>query len=79
MAIPSTKRGLVAGYGIAVLGVAFTIVVAIVLPSRTVEAGCRLDCLSQVNGVKIALIVLGLLIALAGVLVGAFRSYLAKS
>ena len=78
MGMRSTKRRLVVAYGIGVLGLAFTIVVALVLPSRTADITCRLDCLSQVNTAKVGLILLGLLIAVTGLLVGGFRSYLAE-
>jgi len=78
MATHPTMHRPTLAYGVGVLGLVFAVVVALALPSRTVDVTCRLDCSPLLNMAKIGLILLGLLIALAGALVGGFLSYLER-
>lgn len=75
----STQRHVPVAYGVAVLGLLFTVTIAFLLPTFVYEPYCRFDCSRQLNGVKAVMILLGLLVAFVAILVGAFRSYLAES
>jgi len=82
MATLSTPRRVLVAYGVSVLGLLFSLLVANVLPTRVADPSdptCKLDCFPQLNMVKVVVILLGLLVAFIGILVGAFRSYLAQS
>ena len=65
---------------LAALALAFTIGVAVVVPSRvpTTCAG-QLDCFDQLNITKVVLLILGALVTLTFALLGAFRTYLSES
>lgn len=79
MATLSTPRRVLVPYGVAVLSLLLTVFSALVLPTRIHDPTCMLDCFPQLNAVKVVMILLGLLVAFIGILVGAFRSYLAQS
>lgn len=75
----STPRRASVPYGVAVLGLLLTAGFAVMLPTRIHDPTCVLDCFDELNVVKVAMILLGLLVTFTGLLVGAFRSYLAQS
>lgn len=75
----SNPRRVLLTYGVAVVGLLFTVVIALVLPTFLYEPHSRLDCSRQLNTMKAVMILLGLLVTFVGVLVAAFRSYLAES
>ena len=65
-------------YAVGAVGLLGTIVIAFTLPTW-VASPCSLqfDCFKELNTTKVVLILLSLLIAVTGGLLGGFRSYLA--
>ena len=77
MNLSAGQRPVVA-YVAGAVGLLATIVVGFTLPTW-VASPCplKLDCVKQLNTTKVVLVLLSLLIALIGALLGGFRSYLA--
>lgn len=79
----STHQRVLAAYAVGALGLLLTVVVALALPTRVPSpcprspVSCEFD-VGQYNGVKVVLMVLGLLVAFTGLFVGTFQSYLAS-
>ena len=79
----STHQKALAAYAVGALGLLLTVVVGLALPTRIHSPcpgpsfTCEFD-VGQVNGVKVVMMALGLLVAFTGLFVGTFRSYLAS-